>query len=327
MRIHALAFMTMLAAGIADKIDAQTYPSKPIRVVSQFTPGGPGDVLTRAITQIVTQSLGQPFVIESRPGAEGLIAAEQCRTSTPDGYNLCAADSFTVSLLPVISNNMKFDPLKEMSPIVHFGFLSSLLLVHPTVAANTLEELFAQVKAKPGSITWGSWGPASSPHIYMEWLKKERGINFLEVPYKSAPFAWQGLQAGEIQVAIFASGPSRGVVNAGKAKALALVNPARSTFVPNIPTLREAGLPVDVLTWFALFAPNGTPRDMIQRINAEAVKGFFSNAALVEKFLTSQGYSTAAPTGGTPETFAAFLRQDRESNEKLAKLTGVRVDH
>ena len=295
--------------------------------MSQFTPGGPGDVLTRAMTQVVTQSIGQPFVVESRPGAEGLIAAEQCRTSTPDGYTLCAADSFAVSLLPVISSNLKFDPLKEMTPIVHMGFLSSLILVHPSVPSNSLEELFALAKTKPGSVTWGSWGPASSPHIYMEWLKKERGISFLEVPYKSAPFAWQGMQAGEVQVAVFATGPSVGVVKAGKAKALALVNPARSSVVPNVPTLREAGMPVDVLTWFGLFSPNGTPREMIQRINAEAVKGFFGNTALTDKYLTSQGFSTAAPTGGSPEAFATFLREDRESNARLVKLTGVSVDH
>ena len=306
---------------------SQGYPVKPIRIISQFTPGGPGDVLTRAITQVITPSLGQAFIVESRPGAEGLIAAEQCRLATPDGYNLCAADSFTVSLLPVISSNMKFDPLKDMAPIVHFGFLSSLIVAQPSVPANTLEELFALAKAKPGAVTWGSWGPASSPHIYMEWLKKERGISFLEVPYKSAPFAWQGLQSGEIQVAVFATGPAAGVVRAGKAKALALVNPARSSVVPNVPTLQEAGLPVNVLTWFALFAPNGTPRDVIQRINAESVKGFFSNAGLVDKYLISQGYSSASPTGGTPEAFAEFLKQDRESNERLAKLTGIRFDH
>lgn len=303
------------------------YPNKPIRIVSQFTPGGPGDVLTRAVTQMVSPAIGQPFVIESRPGAEGLIAAEQCRNSTPDGYNLCAADSFTVSLLPVISSNMKFDPLKDMAPVIHMGFLSSLILVHPSVSANTLQELLDLAKANPGKITWGSWGPASSPYMYMEWLKRERGISFLDVPYKSAPFAYQGLQAGEVQVAVFATGPSIGVVKAGKAKALALVNPARSPIVPNIPTLSEAGLPVTVLTWFGLFAPTGTPREMIQRVNAESVKAFFGNAAMVEKYLTQQAFSTAAPTGGTPEAFAAFLKEDRENNAKLAKQTGIKLDH
>lgn len=313
--------------GAVSHAQAQSWPSKPVRVVTQFTPGGPGDVMTRAVTQAIQSGVGQSIVIENRPGAEGLIAAEQCVKATADGYTICAHDSFTISLLPVISPNMSFDPLKEMAPLVHMGFLGSALLVSNSVPANTLAELFELAKQKPNGISWGSWGPASSPHMYMEWLKRERGIQFLNVPYKSAPFAFQGLQGGEINVAVFALGPSVGLVKAGKFKAVAQVNPARSSLLPNVPTLREAGLPVDVLTWFGLFAPRGTPADVVQRVNAEAQKNFFGNPATVEKFLTSQGYSTAAPTGGTPAAFAAFLKEDRETNAQLAKITGVKLDH
>jgi tripartite-type tricarboxylate transporter receptor subunit TctC len=306
---------------------AQSYPTKPIRIITQFTPGGPGDTLTRAMTQAVTPSIGQTFVIENRPGAEGLIAIEQCKNAPADGYNLCAADSFAVSLLPVISTNMQFDPLKELAPIVHMGFLSSLVMVAPSVPANTLQELLDLAKQKPNSVTFGSWGPASSPHMYMEWLKRERGITFLEVPYKSAPFAWQGLQGNEVQVAVFATGPAIGMIKAGKVKPLALINPARSSVVPNVPTLREAGLPVDVLTWFGLFAPANTSREVIQRLNAETVKTFFAVPAMVEKYLVQQAFSNAPPVGGTPEQFAAFLKQDRSNNASLAKITGVKLDH
>ena len=332
MKTNALALYlsaTCLSVGLCavSSLAQAQYPNKPIRVITQFTPGGPGDVLTRAVTQAATGSLGQPFVVENRPGAEGLIAIEQCKNAPADGYNLCGADSFAVSLLPVISTNMQFDPLKELAPVVHMGFLSSMVMVTPNVPVNSLQELLDLAKQKPGAITFGSWGPASSPHMYMEWLKRERGISFLEVPYKSAPFAWQGLQGGEVQVAVFATGPAVGAMKAGKVKALALINPARSSVVPNVPTLAEAGLPVNVLTWFGLFAPAATPRDVIQRVNAEAVKTFFGVPAMVEKYLTQQAYSNAAPVGGSPEAFAAFLKQDRENNASLAKITGVKLDH
>jgi tripartite-type tricarboxylate transporter receptor subunit TctC len=323
----AAAGLALTAGAFTADVLAQAYPSRPIRVITQFTPGGPGDVLTRAVAQATTPSIGQPFVVENRPGAEGLIALEQCRNAPADGYNLCAADSFAVSLLPVISTNMQFDPLKELAPIVHMGFLSSLLMASPTLPVNTLQELLDLAKQKPGAITFGSWGPASSPHMYMEWLKKERGINFLEVPYKAAPFAWQGFQGGEVQVAVFATGPAMGQLKAGKLKALALINPARSSVVPSVPTLREAGMPVDVLTWFGLFTPTATPREIIQRVNAETVKSFFGVPALVEKYLTQQAFSNAAPVGGSAEAFAAFLKQDRDNNANLARVTGVKLDH
>jgi tripartite-type tricarboxylate transporter receptor subunit TctC len=324
MKRVVLVIAALAASSLAN---AQGWPTKPIRIVSQFTPGGPGDVLTRSIIQPLSQALGQPFVIEARPGAEGLIAAEACVKSAPDGYNLCVADSFAVSLLPVISPNMQFDMIKETLPIIHFGFLGSLLLVQNSVPANTLQELFELARQKPGTITWASWGPASSPYLYMEWLKRERGVSFLNVPYKAAPFGFQAIQAGEVQVAVFAAGPANAVVRAGKLKALAQTTPSRSTMLPGIPTLREAGLPVDVLTWFGMFAPAGTPRDVIQRANAETQKSFFGNQALVEKYLLTQGFGTSAPTGGSPEAFAAFLKQDRDSNVELARITGVKLDH
>jgi tripartite-type tricarboxylate transporter receptor subunit TctC len=320
----ALAVLA-LAAGSA--LAQAPYPSKPVRVITQFTPGGPGDVLTRGVTQVIGQSMGQPFVIENRPGAEGLIAAEACVKSAPDGYTLCSADSFTVSMAPALHTKLAYDPGRDLAPIVHFGFLTSFVLTQPSLGVNSLKELFELARTKPNSVTWGSWGPASSPHLYMEWLKKERGIGFLNVPYKSAPFAYQGLQAGEIQVAVFATGPSLAHVKSGKLKAIALVSPSRSARMPDVPTLEEAGLPVKISTWFGLFAPAGAPRDAIQRVNAEVVKGFYGNAALKDKFLVAQGYDLSSPAGGTPEAFAAFLREDREAQAHVVKVTGARVDH
>jgi tripartite-type tricarboxylate transporter receptor subunit TctC len=161
----------------------------------------------------------------------------------------------------------------------------------------------------------------------MEWLRKERGVHFLNVPYKSAPFAYQGLQGGEVQVAVFATGPSLANVKAGKMKALAIVSPSRSPRLPDVPTLDEAGLPVRISTWFGLFGPAGIPRDVVQRVNAEVVKGFYGNAALKDKFLLSQGYDLSSPAGGTTEAFAAFLKEDREAQAEVVRVTGAKLDH
>jgi tripartite-type tricarboxylate transporter receptor subunit TctC len=276
---------------------------------------------------VIGQSMGQTFVIENRPGAEGLIAAEACVKSVPDGYTLCSADSFTVSMAPSLHTRLAYDPGRDLAPIVHFGFLTSFVLAQPSLGVSSMKELFELARAKPNTVSWGSWGPASSPHLYMEWLKKERGVQFLNVPYKSAPFAYQGLNGGEIQVAVFATGPAMANVKSGKLKALAIVSPSRSPRMPDLPTLTEAGLPVRISTWFGLFAPAGAPREAIQRVNSEVVKNFYGNAQLKDKFLLAQGYDLSPPAGGTPEAFAAFLKKDREDQAEVVRITGAKADH
>jgi tripartite-type tricarboxylate transporter receptor subunit TctC len=160
----------------------------------------------------------------------------------------------------------------------------------------------------------------------MEWLKKERGISFLAVPYKSAPAGWQGLQGGEVNVAIFATAFAASQVRSGKVKALANINPSRSKILTDVPTHREAGLDVDIWTWFGMFAPGGTPADVIRRVNATIAKDFFGNPAAKEKFLVSQDYDLSPPSGGTPEQFAAFLKTDRANMARLAAITGVKAE-
>jgi tripartite-type tricarboxylate transporter receptor subunit TctC len=318
--------VVLAALLVASAAHAQAWPAKAVRVITQFTAGGPGDVLTRGSTDVLSRALGQPFLVDNRPGAEGIIAGEACAKSAPDGYTLCASDSFAVSINPVLRLKMPYDPLRDNVPIILWGFLPSAIFVQPSLGVGSLRELFELARAKPGAITFASWGPSSSANLYMEWLRKEKGISFLNVPYKSAPAGWQGLQGGEVNVAIFATAFSVAQVRAGKVKALANINPARSKVLPEVPTHREAGLDMDIWTWFGMFAPAGTPAEVIRRVNATLVADFFGNPALKEKFLVSQDYDLSPPAGGTPEQFAAFLKADRENMARLAAITGVKAE-
>jgi tripartite-type tricarboxylate transporter receptor subunit TctC len=305
---------------------AQTYPAKQVRIISGVIAGGPGDTANRGAAQVLSQALGQPFVVENRLGAEGMIAGEACAKSAPDGYTLCMFDGHEIALNPVIRTKMTYDPGKDMTPVMHLGFAPAAILAHPSVPANTLQELFALAKAKPGSINWGSSGLASPGNLYIEWLKNERGIRFHNVPYKSAVEAMRAVLAGEIHVTSFVAGAAAPNVKAGKFKALAVAGIQRSPSLPNVPTFKEAGMDIAIITWFGMMAPSGTPRDSIQRLNSVLAKDLFANAALRDKFLTTPGIQVASPAGEPPAAFADFLKAQREMYAGIVKVTGVRIE-
>jgi tripartite-type tricarboxylate transporter receptor subunit TctC len=322
----ATALLACVLSAAAMPAAAQTYPAKPVRILIGTPPGGPGDTAARGAALAMSQAMGQSYVVENRVGADGLIAGEAAVRSAPDGYTLYAADSFAISLNPVIRVKMPYDPEKDLAPIIHFGTLASLILAHPSVQANTLRELMNMARAKPGSITFGTFGLASSANLYVELLKNDKNIVFLNVPYKAASLAFPAMLAGEVNVVLFAIGPAVAQVKAGKAKALAIVAPSRSSLLPDVGTMKEHGVDVDIQTWFALFAPASTPRDIIARLNAEVAKGLINNAEAKAKFLTSQGIDTSAPAGATPEVFAKFLKSERENYAEVVRLAKVRIE-
>jgi tripartite-type tricarboxylate transporter receptor subunit TctC len=322
----AYALLACTFSGAAMQAAAQAYPSKPVRILIGTPAGGPGDVAARGAAQALSQAFGQSYIVENRVGADGLIAGEAAVRSAPDGYTLYVADSFAISLNPVIRAKMPYDPEKDLAPIIQFGTLASLILAHPSVPANTLREVLELAKAKPGSITFGTFGLASSAHLYVEYLKNDRNIVFLNVPYKAASLAFPALLAGEVNVVLFAIGPASAQVKAGKAKALAINAPGRSPLLPDVQTMKEQGVDINIQTWFALFAPAGTPRDIINRSNTEVAKGLVNNPEAKAKFLTSQGMETSAPAGASAEVFAKFLKADRENYAEVVRVTKVRIE-
>jgi len=314
------------ALALAGVAGAQSYPSKPIRATIGTPAGGPGDVVLRGAALTISETLGQPMVVENRVGVGGVASADACAKAAPDGHQLCSCDQQTMAINPYTRASLPYR-VAEMTPVVLFGFLAAGIHVHPSVPANTLQELFAMAKAKPGSVTFGTFGQTSAAHLYVEWFKKERGIEFLNVPYKAASLAWPAMLGGEVQATYFAlTSAAVSMVKAGKAKTLMVALDQRFADMPNVPTWKEAGLEFPLVTWFGLCAPAKTPRDIVTRLNTVVVKGLLGDANLKAKFVTSQGIQTNAPAGGSPESFAQWISAEQKRYQQLVKITGVKED-
>ena len=303
---------------------AQNYPNKPVRIFSPWAAGGPGDLVTRGAAQELAAALGQPFVVETRVGADGMIVGEAGSKTAPDGYNLTGCDQQVMAINPFVHASMPYQ-IRDLAAVVHYGFLVSALHVSPSLPVSTLPELLELARSKPGTIAWGSFGAASASNFYIEWLKSTRNIQFLNVPYKGASFAWQGLLAGDVQVAYFAVGPAAAAAKAGKIKSLAIMLGKRVPQMPDVPSYLESpGLDFPlVVTWFGLCAQAATPKPIVQRLNAEVSRRLLANEALRGKFMTSQGLGMDTPSGESPEAFEKFLAAELEKYAKLAKLSGI----
>ena len=314
------------ALALAGLASAQGYPSKPIRSTIGTPTGGPGDVVLRGAGQAIQDALGQPLVVENRVSVSGIVSAEACAKAPPDGYQLCSCDQQILAINPYTRSSLPYNPA-DIIPIALYGFLAAGIHVHPSVPANTLQELVALAKAKPGAITFGTYGVTSASHLYIEWWKKMRGIEFLNVPYKAASIAWPAMLGGEVQVSYFAlTGAAVNLVKAGKARTLAVTLDQRFADLPNVPTYKEAGLEFSLVTWFGLCAPVKTPRDVITRLNQEVNKGLLNNPAMKAKFVTSQGVQSDAPAGGSPEAFGQWIAAEQKRYQELVKITGVKEE-
>lgn len=299
---------------------AQNYPSKPVRVLTSGGPGGNNDTQTRGLAQYLGERLGQSFVVENRTGAQGVLAGDACTKSAPDGHTLCTFGNNAITWNPVLRLNMPYDPQRDLVGVAHTGFVDSIITAHPSVPANSLTELFALAKAKPGAITWASFGVNTSGAYYTEWLKRFRGINLLHVPYKTSLQAQQATIAGEVHVNSYAAGQAMVFVKSGKVKALAVNSDKRLPELPNVQTEAEAGLDLPQLrTWFGMLAPAATPRGVLVRLNSEINK-LMGEKEFADKFMTRLGFSAS---NFDLDEFAAFLKKTRAEFEKFAKEMGL----
>ena len=300
---------------------AQAYPTKTVRVIVPHPPGGPGDVPPRGFAQALSQSMGQPFVIENREGADGLIGAEACMKAAPDGYTLCATSAGVIQVNPALRKEPTYDVTK-FTAIVHTGTLRQLILANASTPGNTMKEVFAAAKAKPGSITVGTFGGINLASLFVGWTKAELGLEFYPIPYKSASQSVQAAMAGDVNIVSFAAGPGAKMVQSGKLKALA-ISPRRFNLLPDVPSLREAGVAFDFNTWWGWFAPLGLPRDIVRRLNAEVAR-LIADPQFNANFIASQGLASDHPAGASPEEFEKFMKAEQEEFQKLAKLVGLR---
>ena len=300
---------------------AQTYPDKPIRMVLPFPPGGGTDSLARVILPKMSQTLGQPIVIDNRPGAGGIVAAEIVAKSAPDGYTLFMGSSTGITAAPSLYK-LAYDPIKDFAPITQFATASFILTVHPSLPATTISQLVALARAKPGSLNYASGGIGSPLHLSAELFKSRAGINIVHVPYKGGAPAAAAVLAGEAQMIFGSVAASLALVRAGKLRALAVTGLKRSSLTPELPTMDESGFPgFNVQAWNSLEAPAGTPRNIIGQLHDEMVKVLQMPDVL--KLMNTIGY---APTGTTPEQYAEIKRTESAMWAKVIKDANIRAE-
>jgi tripartite-type tricarboxylate transporter receptor subunit TctC len=311
----------VLVAGAGATALAQTYPAKPIRIVVPYPPGGSGTIVARILGDKLTQAWGQQILVDSRPGASGMIGAEIVAKAPPDGYTLLAGYTSEVAINVSLFSKMSYDPLKDFAPVALTGVIPMVLLVHPSVPAKSVNELMALARARPGEMTYGSAGAGSPAHLAHELLNRSAGVKMVHVPYKGAAPALVDLLGGHVFTYFSGMPPAMPHVQAGKLRGLAVSTAKRSAAAPDIPAVSESVPGFDVPTWFSLLAPAGTPRDIVAKLNAETVKSL--NDPAVKPKLAALGAETTALNA---DEVAAFIRKEIEKYARVVKASGARVE-
>jgi tripartite-type tricarboxylate transporter receptor subunit TctC len=298
----------VLAMAFATAAAAQNFPSKPVRVVITYPPGGSTDVVGRALAAKLTEVLGQQVVVDNRGGAGGIIGSDIVAHATPDGYTVLLGTSAGMSINPLLHKKLPYDVQRDFAPISLVVINPQALVAHPALPANNVQELIKLARAKPGQINYASPGVGSPNHMGMELLKSMTGINVVHVPYKGGGPAMTELLAGQVQL-LFNSIPSvLPQVKAGRLKALAVGSARRSPAMPDVPTVAESGVPgYEYATWYGLFAPAGTPRPVIAQLN-KAVAAALKNPELAQS-LAAQG---SEPNPTTPDELARFVKSEHD---------------
>lgn len=321
MRAALGAFTAALCVLATDPVLAQAYPAKTVRVVFPFPPGGPTDLLGRAIAQKLSDQMGQPVVADNRPGAGGNLGLELAAKAPPDGYTLVLSSPI-IALSPLLYAKLNYDPFKDLAPISQVAVIQNVLLVHPSVPAKSLKELIALARRTPGKLNYGSGGVGTTTHLAPELLKSLARINLVHVPYKGSGQALIGLMGGDVDLLIMAVPASATQVQAGKVRALAVLSTHRAVSLPDVPTSKEAGIDnLEVPIWYGFLTAAATPRDIITRLNNELTRAL-SSADLKER-LKGAGIE---PATSTPEQFGNFIRSENVRFAKVIKDAGIKPE-
>lgn len=313
--------LAALVAVCALSAAAQNYPVKPVRIVVPFPAGGGVDLTARTVGQKLTDYLGQQVVIDNRAGAAGTIGAEHVAKSAPDGYTLLVAGPGSVAVAPLLFPKLGYNPLKDLAPITMLVTMPYIIVAHPSVPAKNAAELIALAKANPGKLNMASGGAGTGQHLAGELFNVLAGIKMIHIPYKGTAPAIADIMGGHADLTF--SDPSvLPQLHAGRLKVLGVSGTKRYPPLPNVPTVNESGLPgFDALNWYPLMAPAGTPRDLIMRLNTEAIKAL--NSPDVRDKLMAQGL---IPAPMSPEQLGQFIREDYERWGKVIKAANVKLD-
>jgi tripartite-type tricarboxylate transporter receptor subunit TctC len=316
-------FTFILAALISTTAAAQQYPSKPIRYIVGFPPGGGTDIISRLIANKMSEAWGQQVIVENRPGATGMIGANAVAKSAPDGYTIGMGHVNSHAIAPNLVKQPLYDPLNDFAPVAYVGYAANILVINPAVTpANTIQELVALAKANPGKLTYASPGVGSTNHLAGEMFKLAAGIDIVHVPYKGSAPAITDLLGGQITMNFDTTSSVAAYLKQGRMRALAITTGERDPEFRNVPTVRESGFKdFEVTNWYGVVAPAGTPREIVAKLNAEVnrILALPDISAKLDELGTRRN-------PGSPEKFAEFIRSELQKYAALAKQTGVRME-
>ena len=321
MRTAAMILAAGCAAFFGTGLQAQGYPSKPVRVIVPLVPGGNLDIVARAISQRLAEGLGQQFIVENRPGASSLVGTQFVAKTPPDGYTLLViANTFTA--VPAVIANPGYDAVKDFTGVTMTCKVAQVLVINPALPVKTVKDLIALAKARPGELSYGSSGNGSTGHFAAELFNQKTGLKMLHVPYKGNAQSLMDIVGGQIMMMYDQVSTSAPLVQAGKLRALAVTSRTRSNLFPGVPTIDEAGVKgYEAITFNGLLAPAGTPREVLARIQGEVAKAV-AVPALHNSFL-ERGIDLVASS--SPEEFTAYIRNEVEANAKLARSAGIKA--
>lgn len=319
--VKALCVAMFGAWGVGISAHAQDYPTRPIRLIVPFAPGGVSDTSARVVADKLGQRLGQPVVVENRPGASGNIGTQVVAQAEPDGYTLLLGFDGTMVINPHVYAKVPFNTLNDFAPITKIGDAALILITNPAVPAKNLQELVAYSKTLPQGLSYGSAGTGSTPHLAGELLKARTGIKMVHVPYKGGGQAMGDLLAGNVPLLYTAVAGAHQYIKTGKANAIAVASASRVPSLPNVPTLIESGVPLETSSWVGLLAPAKTPKPIIDRLQKE-VNAVVNQPETRERLLTLG----IVPSGNTPADFGQQIQADLKMYSEVVKTAKIRVE-
>ena len=321
-RAFAVVCVALICGAMSFKAGAQGYPLKPVRLINPYPPGGGIDMVQRTLAQKMGETLKQNVFVENRAGANGIIGTEIGVRAAPDGYTLIGGTTGSIAMNASVYPKMPYDVLRDLAPIINIGEASFVLVAHPSLAARNVRELVALAKRRPGELSYGTPGVGGTNHLGAEYFSQLTGIRLLHVAFKGSLPMLTDIMGGHVMMAFDSTQAVLPHVRSGRLRAMGIAAHQRSPIAPDIPTIAESGGPEFVLgSWYGVFAPAGTPAEIIARLHAEAVKAL-ANADLRERFLSTG----VVPLGNSPEQFGAQVREDIARWGKVARAANVRAE-
>jgi tripartite-type tricarboxylate transporter receptor subunit TctC len=316
-------FFAFLLALVPLAAFSQAYPAKPVRIVVPYTAGGPADLLVRGLGQKLNEAWGQQVVVENKPGANEIIAAQDVAKSPADGYHYLLASDAVFSLNQYLYSRLPYDPVKDFAPVGRIVTANLMIVARPDFPAASVKELIAHARQNPGKMNYGSVGAGGVNHLAYAWFNTMNGLDMQHVPYKGLVQGLQDIATSRLDTMFAVIGGAAPLLKAGKLKGVAVSGQSRNPLIPDVPTFTEAGLPnFDASFYFALAAPAGTPRELLAKFAAESGK-IVNAPEFREKYLANLGFEAVRDT---PQDFAAFLARDRELAAKKVKASGAKLD-